>query len=79
MYLCDLVLHVFLFVEVLTVDTESEGILSQDEVDRQNKELLEQPAAAAAAQEPEIQPEPEPAAPSANKAVESGTKCFGLV
>ena len=64
MYLCDLVLHVFLFVEVLTVDTESEGILSQDEVDRQNKELLEQPAAAATAQEPEIQPEPEPAVPS---------------
>ena len=79
MYLCDPVLHVFLFVEVLTVETESEGILSQDEVDRQNKELLEQPAAAATAQEPEIQPEPEPAVPSAKKAVESGTKCFDPV
>ena len=78
MYLCDLVLHVFLFVEVLTVDTESEGILSQDE-NRQNKELLEQPAVAATAQEPEIQPEPEPAVPSAKKAVESGTKCFDPV
>ena len=59
MYLCDLVLHVFLFLEVLTVDTES--------------------AAAITAQEPEIQPEPEPAVPSAKKAVESGTKCFDPV
>ena len=64
---------------MVSVDTESEGNLSQDEVDRQNMELLENPPAEQPpAEEPEPEPEPEPAVPSVD-VVEAGTKCFDLV
>ena len=78
MWSYDLVLHVLFFAEMVSVDTESLGILSQDEVDRQNMKLLENPSTKQPpAEEPE--PEPEQAVPSAEDIVEAGTKCFDLV
>ena len=65
---------------MVSVETESEGILSQDEVDRQNMELLQNPPGEKPpAEEPGPEPEPQQAVPSAEEVVESGTKHFDLV
>ena len=65
---------------MITLDTESEGILSQDEVDKQNRDLIESHEQEKEQEPPaESETEPAPDVPSSEQAAEQGKKCFDLV